>query len=197
MVASMAEAVTALNVEKLKALAPNGKAGGAAAALQLAALTGAGAAANGLKTPLADGDQAPKSTGGLLLGDAAASAVKVDGPETAGAAAGGRAWAPNGKAGGAAAALQLAALTGAGAAAKGLKTGRGVGVHAGNPKLAEIGSACDHLMQRDMSAAMRNTASTGFDCDAAHLLFLFRPCVTHAIASASRRPSSMSCTASA
>ncbi len=54
------------------------------------------------------------------------------------------------------------------------------------PKLAETGSACDHLRQPDMTAAMRNTASTGFGFDAAHLLFCFRPCVTHAIASASR-----------
>ncbi len=108
--ASMAAAGGAMPVTGLCAFAPNEKAGTAAAALELAALAGAGAAANGLKTPLLDGDQALKPNCELPLGDAAASVTDVDCPETAGATTGVRAFAPNEKAGTAAAALELAAL---------------------------------------------------------------------------------------
>ena len=76
-VASMAEAGGGQADTGVWALAPNGKTGKTAAALQLAAPTGLGTAENGLKTPLADGDQALKLKGELLLRDAEASAAGV------------------------------------------------------------------------------------------------------------------------
>ena len=183
---------------KADVIAPNGKTGETAAALELAVLplTGLGIAANGLKTPLPDGDRAPKTKGELLLSDAEASKAGVDRPEAAGAITGVWALAPNGKTGKTAAALQLAAPTGLGTAENGFMRPSGRGVQDADPKLGETVRKCDHLRQPDMSAAMRNTASTGLSCDADDLLFFFRPCVTQAIASASRKPSSMSCTAS-
>ncbi len=62
-VASMAKAGCEQADAGVWALAPNGKTGKSAAALQLAAPTGLGAAENGLKTPLAKGDQALKLKG--------------------------------------------------------------------------------------------------------------------------------------
>ena len=57
--------------------------------------------------------------------------------------------------------------------------------------------AREEVKQPDMSAAMRNTASTGLSCEAAAALLLLNPCVMQAMASASRRPSSTSFTPSA
>ena len=48
-----------------------------------------------------------------------------------------------------------------------------------------------------MSAAMRYTWSMGFNCDAATALLLFTPCSMQPTASESRKPSSISLTASA